>query len=175
MANPPMRLIAEWMRRRRNSSRCSRRLIPGSSARCDTADLARSRMSSMVHYGLCALWLWAGMVRASVPLGGERLGVNGVRIGGGCLHHFRRRNRHTGLIRPVRANRLPSGGRKNRGFGRIFHLVLVLVQILIERAPPVGVVFLFRFRYRDFRRFTFGSGQRWRLRGCCFQLLLPVL
>src|SRR5215813_8484847 len=40
--------------RRRSSSRCSRRLMPGSSARSETAVRARSKRSTMVNRGLLA-------------------------------------------------------------------------------------------------------------------------
>src|SRR5579883_182260 len=46
--------MTEWTMRRRSSSRCSRRLMPGSSARSDTAALARSTRSAMVNRGLLA-------------------------------------------------------------------------------------------------------------------------
>src|SRR6185437_571054 len=93
------------MSRRRSSSRCSRRLMPGSSARWLTADRARSRRSSMIHYGLRALWLEAGMV--FVPFGGEGLGVRGVGVEGRGFEQFRRSDRHIG---PVGADGLAGGG-----------------------------------------------------------------
>src|SRR5271155_2401716 len=46
--------MTECTMRRRSSSRCSRRLIPGSSARSDIAPRARSMRSTMVDRGLFA-------------------------------------------------------------------------------------------------------------------------
>src|SRR5580698_8716139 len=46
--------MTECTMRRRSSSRCSRRLMPGSSARSDTADRARSNRSTMMDWGLLA-------------------------------------------------------------------------------------------------------------------------
>src|SRR5271154_6556076 len=101
--------MTECTMRRRSSSRCSRRLIPGSSARSDIAPRARSMRSTMVDRGLFAF----GSFRARSVYGfvrGLLFFDYGLLVAGIDF-----RDRQVLVVWPLGgAYRLPSAGRLDR-------------------------------------------------------------